>query len=523
MKKRMIAVTLAVLLGISSISAPVYAAEKKTETTDSKEDKDSKDDKSSDKDSDSKSKDSKNSKDKDSKDTKDSKDDKASDEDESAAKDEEDTAEGDELDDFESFMNGGSSEDAEEDTLLSDESLGFDEFLSETDPFATDDTSYAAPDVEGEGIGKIDIPEYEPTVEQDPIELTHWIPDDTRQLTMTLDIPPSTTRFEVFYTATSAKPVIEFTSATDANTVYSTEQDVYREDGFCFVTRDNLRIHGYDDFRYMAIYISDTPDPGKWTMTVTVPKDTTETFMVSTDIYSNWKDMPEEFRTPSVGILFWYIDDLKSLYKDNPINTINRLIIADDIPEANRLQPVAPEVEDHTNQIILLGVLAFLIIAGLITFLVIHSKREKKAKEKERRQAIVDKENEKLQRRKDKDNAELDKVLDDLSDEYIDDDFSDYFTEDLDDDKHAGNIITAESLGLNTPGTDENGYEPINNEAFSNSVTPTNLTPEPVAAPQSVFGIMNDPVPVHASVPNDTQKKPSWLTDTDTGNSTGFF
>ena len=76
------------------------------------------------------------------------------------------------------------------------------------------------PAEEEDVISKIEL---EPKVEEpepaSTVDMTRWIPDVDRTLTMQLDIPSSTTRFEIFYTATMEEPVVTFKSTTDRLTV----------------------------------------------------------------------------------------------------------------------------------------------------------------------------------------------------------------------------------------------------------------------------------------------------------------
>ena len=213
------------------------------------------------------------------------------------------------------------------------------------------------------------------------------------------------------------------------------------------MTRSGLKVEGYDNLRYMAVYISNTPDPGKWTMSIYAPDAVTELFMVSTDIYAGWQSLVQDYKMPPLGLIFWYVDD-KSVYRDTPVDMINTVIIDEPIPEVNHVSDITPEEPDQTPKLMMMCIVLTVILLAFIGFIAYHTQKAKQEREKERRQAIVNRENDKLQRKKAQINAELDRVLDDFGDDYIDDDEFGSYLEDESTSNSANKVITAESLGI---------------------------------------------------------------------------
>lgn len=284
-------------------------------------------------------------------------------------------------------------------------------------------------------------------------ETTRWSPEDPDNKTQQflIAVPTGTVRYEFIYSAGSETPSISFLSTTaKTGEEYIAGNDVKNdgEDGFKFVTKTGLTIDGHDDFRYMVVYISNTDDPGRWTMTVSVPSAMTEVIAVSSEVPEDWENLSSDTITKPYGVIFWYIDATRSKYKDTPIATINELISAKTSLSNNDLIKSTEPVEEEINYVVLftmLGIFVAIIVAVVVTLIILKRKKKNNEEYRSKREAIVRKENDKVRRKKASENDELDEMLNDYSDEYIDDDdLSAYMTVD-DTEENDESIFTEEN------------------------------------------------------------------------------
>nr|WP_297765737.1 hypothetical protein [uncultured Butyrivibrio sp.] len=286
------------------------------------------------------------------------------------------------------------------------------------------------------------VEEDEPKVTLQPIEeaqemseeqKTRWSPSDPQNKVQQfmITVPTQTIRYEIFYTAGTEAPKVSFQSTTGAEGNLVSGNNVENGD-FKFITKTGLTIEDHDDFRYMVIYISGTKDPGKWLMTVEAPQTVNEVICVSSKVPDDWDVQSTDTITRPYGVIFWYIDERRSVYAEQPVNTINMLMNATgklgDIDEVK--DTVVPE-EDYSGVYVLLGGLVFIAVVTAGVFFVIKTRKKQQEQYRAKREAIVKRENEKVRKKKAQENDELDDLLDDYSDEYInDDDMSDYFNTD---------------------------------------------------------------------------------------------
>lgn len=259
-------------------------------------------------------------------------------------------------------------------------------------------------------------------------------PDEVmgRYRDFSVNVSPELTRFEIFYTA-SVTPAVTLTPATNKSTKYVLLDNLeYRfpDSPFEIITKPNIRVEGYDDIRYMVIYIKYTSDPGKWNLHVDFPDDTTE-FVLCKTINNDWPEDWEELRSDvktDVQVLSWYIDPT-SHYADNIIENINGMISRDyTLADVDTMISEEPVKENNLEKILLLGIILFFIVAAVVGIMIFMSRKKKEEELRQKRANIVAKANAKVRKKKAKEEDELEKVLDDFSDEYIDEDeFSDYF------------------------------------------------------------------------------------------------
>ncbi len=160
-------------------------------------------------------------------------------------------------------------------------------------------------------------------------EKTKWTPIDPQNKVQQfmITVPSQTVRYEIFYTAGTEAPKVSFQSTTGAEGELVSGNNVENGD-FKFITKSGLTVKDHDDFRYMVIYISGTTDPGKWIMTVEAPQPVNEVICISSKVPENWDVQSTDVITRPYGVIFWYIDEKRSVYAEQPINTINMLMTA---------------------------------------------------------------------------------------------------------------------------------------------------------------------------------------------------
>ena len=262
-------------------------------------------------------------------------------------------------------------------------------------------------------------------------EARQWKPETqtSRQKEFIVNITSGTNRIEVFYTAGKNTPRLQFTSTSGKNVYVSQKDEMSKDNNFKFITRANLPVEGFDNMRYMVIYISNTSDPGKWHLKVTLPDDLTEIACVTTEVPEGWENFNSDMRCLANDLWFWYCDSSKSEYKDDPIGAFNKMWAPNKkLADVDNLVAEEPEPEDNTTKIILLTFALFLTIAAVIGIMIYMRYKNADKQLKLKREKIVERENQKVKRKKSRENDELDKILDDFSSDYIDDDeYLDYF------------------------------------------------------------------------------------------------
>ncbi|MCR5669898.1 MAG: hypothetical protein K6G10_02745, partial [Butyrivibrio sp.] len=359
-------------------------------------------------------------------------------------------------------------------------------------------------------------------------ESTRWSPADSKNKVQQflIPVPSSTVRYEIFYTAGTELPQVTFTSTTEQYKLTAgVDQKEDGEDGFVFLTKQNLTLDEHDDFRYMTIYISNAKDPGKWLMTVNAPQSVTEVIAVSSAVPDNWETLNSDIITKPYGVIFWYIDSRTSKYREVPIATINDLIKSkSSLKPIDTVKDTTPEPVDYTSTYILLAVVGVVIVAALAAFLLIKANKKKDSEYRAKREAIVKKENEKLRKKKSQENDELDAYLDDYSDEYIDDeDMEGYLS--MDDSGTDDEIFTDE---FDMPMTEQDGeYEAAERarEKFNDDIPVKAPWMEEPKAPaftsaqaptvQKSVAEINSPAPAMAPIspaPSPAAPLPAWMT-----------
>lgn len=343
------------------------------------------------------------------------------------------------------------------------------------------------------------------TPEQSSEENTRWVPVDEQNKIQqfAVAVPSSTVRYEIFYTAGSEPPKVAFQTTTAQEGEYlmaGTDIKEDGEDGFKFITKTGLTIEGHDDFRYMVIYISNTKDPGLWTMTVSAPVNMTEVIGVSSAVPDGWEDLVSDTITKPYGVIFWYVDAKKSQYREQPIATINELITAESgASPVDKMKTTVEEPVDYTPVYIFIGVIAFIVIVVIVVILIVKRKKKNKAAYIAKREAIVRKENEKVRKKKSGENDELDDILDGYSDEYIDDDVDDYI--DVDD-------SSADDPDLFTDDPDDNGFYEGNSYESAQRVRDkfsddSQTMQRAEKAVESIPAFLNESGPVQKTAPSE--------------------
>lgn len=370
-------------------------------------------------------------------------------------------------------------------------------------------------------------------------ESTRWSPSDQNNKTQKfmIMVPSSTVRYEIFYSAGTEIPNITFVSTTAKyNLVAGQDIRPNGDDTFTFITKSNMTIEGHDDFRYMTVYISDNTDPGKWLMTVTAPSSVSEVIAVSSAVPDNWDTLSSDTITKPYGVIFWYIDEKKSKYRETPIATINELIQAkSSLQDVDKTQDTEIPEPDYTGVYILIAIIAVAVVIGLAVFFILRSRKKQAAEYRAKREEIVRKENDKVRKKKSKENDELDDYLDDFSDEYInDEDMEGYLNVDDSDDPDNG-IFTEEDAGYMNRQDAEYEASLRAKEKMNDSkkVRAPWEVEEPVAAKteapvQKTVADLYDktpaqsepdiyrteqPSPVPAFMEKHTEAAPSWLSD----------
>ena len=265
-------------------------------------------------------------------------------------------------------------------------------------------------------------------------EARQWKPETqtSRQKEFIVNVTSGTNRIEVFYTAGKNTPRLQFTSTSGKNIYTSQKDEMSADNNFKFITRANLSVEGFDNMRYMVIYISNTSDPGKWHLKVTLPDTLTEIACVTTDVPDGWETFNSDMRCLATDLWFWYCDSSKSEYKDDPIKAFNKMWVADGkLADVDNISSEEPEPEDNTAKIMMFAFVIFIFaVAGMGTMIYLRKKNDiERIKQKKRE--IAERENDKLKRKKGRENDILDKVLDDYSSDYVDEDeYADYFKRD---------------------------------------------------------------------------------------------
>lgn len=273
----------------------------------------------------------------------------------------------------------------------------------------------------------------QPAVDKPELSLAEqrrWTPDTSngRKKDFLVNISSETNRIEVFYTAGKQTPQLQFVSPTGKYTHVAGKDEVSADNTFKFITRSNLTIPGYDNMRYMVIYIKNTPDPGKWTLKVSVPDELTEIACVTTDAPDGWEDFNSDMRCKPTDVWFWFADMTKSDYRQDPVAAFNEMWAGDNqLGDVDNITTSEPTKKDYSGLIITTVILISVIIICLVIYKVFSQKKTEEADRKDKRQKIVDKENHKVQKKKQKEEAELSTYLDQYSKDYDDDDFAEYF------------------------------------------------------------------------------------------------
>lgn len=274
-------------------------------------------------------------------------------------------------------------------------------------------------------------------------EARQWKPDTqtSRQKEFIVNITSGTNRIEVFYTAGKNTPRLQFTSTSGKNIYTSQKDEMSADNNFKFITRANLPVEGFDNMRYMVIYISNTRDPGKWHLKVTLPDNLTEIACVTTEVPDGWETFNSDMRCLATDLWFWYCDSSKSEYKDDPIKSFNKMWVADGkLADVDNITAEVPEPEDNTAKIAMFAFVIFVFAAVGIGAMVYLRKRNDVERLKQKKRKIAEHENNKVKKRKGRENDELDKLLDDYSSDYVDDDeYADYFK--LDDEQESETLI----------------------------------------------------------------------------------
>ena len=137
-------------------------------------------------------------------------------------------------------------------------------------------------------------------------EARQWKPDTqtSRQKEFIVNITSGTNRIEVFYTAGKNTPRLQFTSTSGKNIYTSQKDEMSADNNFKFITRPNLPVEGFDNMRYMVIYISNTSDPGKWHLKVTLPDNLMEIACVTTEVPDGWETFNSDMRCLATDLWF---------------------------------------------------------------------------------------------------------------------------------------------------------------------------------------------------------------------------
>lgn len=254
----------------------------------------------------------------------------------------------------------------------------------------------------------------------------------SRQKEFIVNITSGTNRIEVFYTAGKNTPRLQFTSTSGKNIYTSQKDEMSADNNFKFITRPNLPVEGFDNMRYMVIYISNTSDPGKWHLKVTLPDNLMEIACVTTEVPDGWETFNSDMRCLATDLWFWYCDSSKSEYKDDPIKAFNKMWVADGkLADVDNITAETPEPEDNTAKIVMFAFVIFIFAAAGIGTMIYLRKKNDIERIKQKKREIAERENDKVKRKKGRENDMLDKVLDDYSSDYVDEDeYADYFKQD---------------------------------------------------------------------------------------------
>lgn len=257
-------------------------------------------------------------------------------------------------------------------------------------------------------------------------DIQQWKPTTTTNRTgeFTLQVSSGITRLEVFYTASTQIPTLTFTSTSGIYT-YTSGKDEKTENGFKFITRKGLMTSN-DNIRYMTIYIANTTDPGRWKLKIDVPDSLTEIACITTKVPDGWEGTTGDMLCQGTGVVFYYVDSVKSELKDDPMGSFNKLWAATEQLGANDTIEEAPEeVKDNSGMVkFIASMIILLALLSLISAMKARKKQNEKYRQK--RQNIVKKENSKFKKQKSKESNELDQILSKYDADYEDEQYNEY-------------------------------------------------------------------------------------------------
>ncbi len=251
----------------------------------------------------------------------------------------------------------------------------------------------------------------------------YWLIPDNRNeketTTRDFTVECETTKIEVFYGSANNSagiPVITFVSPN--GNCYQAGNDGYYESSGVTITTRMATLSNYSDINCMVIYLEGLTIGEQWKISSEIDLYTNTFCMVEAEALNNWKDLYKDYRTQARKYIM-FMTDKRSKYSIEDFTDMIK--VEENPPQAPEEYVDEPkEPENPYLKYIKIGLIAFAVLAVVITAAVVYRKKTKSKVEAEKRKKMIEKANQKMREKKKADEEALDQVLNHYQRDYGD-------------------------------------------------------------------------------------------------------
>ena len=197
-----------------------------------------------------------------------------------------------------------------------------------------------------------------------------------RDTSIRMNVGKTTTRFEVFYSASGKTPYIAF--RTPEGEVYETGKDSAN-----IITRDRNQVPGHSDLRYEVIYLMSPSSTENLNVKISLDSKTHDFFFIQSAVPQGWENFQQEYRTEPAKLILWGFHNSDNTYTDL-ISIVENVDIKPVEDTMGSAPPPPPVEKDNTGLIITILLIAAAGI-GIMLFLNNRTKKHQAQEAQDRR------------------------------------------------------------------------------------------------------------------------------------------